>query len=114
MVIQYLHKLEQKYSTITLDTHVIMPDHIHFILFQAASAGAHMGAPLQEILKWFKTQTTNEYIRSVKSGLYLPFHQHVWQRSYYEHIIRNDFDLMETRKYIENNPASRWEKEHAP
>ena len=113
MLADYLHRLERKYPTIALDTYVVMPEHVHFILFQSEASGAHMGAPLQEILKWLKAQTTNAYIRGVKDGLYLPFYQHVWQRSYYEHIIRNEMDLMETRQYIINNPASRWEKEHA-
>ena len=110
LVIQFLHQLEHKYPTVSLDAYVVMPDHVHFILFQSAVSGAHAGAPLQEILKWFKTQTTNAYIRGVKDGLYLPYQQHLWQRSYYEHIIRNEMDLNETRSYIENNPASRWAK----
>lgn len=35
----------------------------------------------------------------------------LWQRGYYDHIIRNDHDLRETREYIQNNPATRWERE---
>ena len=89
-----------------------MPDHIHFILFNPgtrdAEAGAHAGAPLPEMIKWFKTQTTNEYIRGVKTGLYAPFERHVWQRNYYEHILRNDADLAEARGYVAGNPA-KWE-----
>ena len=79
-----------------------MPDHLHFVLIKT---GAHIGAPLQQIIKWFKTQTTNEYIKGVKNGLYEPFDKHLWQRGYYEHIIRNQQDLGEIRHYIENNPA---------
>ena len=63
-----------------------MPDHIHFIL---VIPGGHAGPPLQEMIKWYKTQTTNAYIR---------------QRGYYDHVIRNDADLAETRRYILNNP----------
>ncbi len=66
-----------------------------------------MCAPLQQIIKWFKTQTTNEYIKGVKFGLYAPFNKHLWQRGYYEHIIRNQQDLDEIRHYIESNP-SKW------
>jgi REP element-mobilizing transposase RayT len=54
---------------------------------------------------WFKTQTTNEYIKGVKSGLYEPFEKHLWQPGYYEHIIRNQKDLDEIRQYIKNNPV---------
>ena len=63
-----------------------------------------MCAPLHEIIKWFKTQTTNEYIRLVQAGVLPPYSKHIWQRGYYDHIIRNDADLAETRAYIQNNP----------
>lgn len=38
---------------------------------------------------------------------WLPFPGRLWQRNYYEHIIRNEEDLLEVQKYIANNP-SRW------
>ena len=58
--VRWLYELEQKYPGIEIDCCAVMPDHIHFIL---AVTGAHIGAPLQEMIKWYKTQTTNEYIR---------------------------------------------------
>lgn len=89
-----------------------MPDHVHFIL---AITGAHAGAPLQEMIKWYKTQTTNAYIQQVRQGAFPAYEKHVWQRGYYDHVIRNDHDLDETRKYIRNNPL-KWtfEKEDSP
>ena len=108
MILEYLEKLKDKYPALTLDAFVIMPDHIHLILFQ--NTGAHMGAPLPQIIQWLKTQTTNAYIRGVRNGLYLPYQQHLWQRSYYEHIIRSEQDLLDIRQYIQNNPALRWAK----
>ena len=51
--------------------------------------------------------TTNEYIRHVKADGWPPFPGRLWQRNYYEHVIRNDADLDDTRQYIENNPL-RW------
>ena len=99
----WLKELPRKYPHAEPDLYVIMPDHIHFLLFLSPT-GAHAGAPLHEIIKWFKTQTTNEYIHGVKEGLYPPFDKHLWQRGYYEHVIRNENDLLDTRQYIENNP----------
>ena len=58
------------------------------------------------MIKWYKTQTTNAYIRLVKQGQAPPFQKHVWQRGYYDHVIRNDTDLAETRQYIVNNPLN--------
>jgi REP element-mobilizing transposase RayT len=52
--------------------------------------------------------STNEYIKGVKSGEYPTFDKRIWQRNYYEHIIRNHKELHEIREYIVNNPA-KWE-----
>ncbi len=66
------------------------------------------GAPtLGDIVGWFKTMTTNEYIRGVKQHGWPSFQGKVWQRNYYEHIIRNERELTQIRKYIASNPA-RW------
>ena len=69
--------------------------------------GAHTGAPLQEIIQWFKTMTTNEYIRGVKKHGWKPFSGKFWQRGYYEHVVRNSKELDLIREYIITNPA-RW------
>jgi len=72
-----------------------------------AHRGAHVGASLPEIVQWFKTMTTNEYIRGVKQSGWTPFRGRLWQRSYYEHIIRNEESLNRIRRYIAENPL-RW------
>ncbi|WP_407723212.1 transposase [Ruminococcus sp. JL13D9] len=112
MVERVLNKLCSKYQNIKIDCYCIMPNHIQFILFihTDASTGGHMGPPLPEMVQWLKTQTTNEYIKLVKSGVLKPFDKHVWQRSFYEHVIRNENDLYETRRYIEGNPVN-WIKD---
>lgn len=104
MIEQFLLKLQDKFQDVIINSYVVMPDHMHFILCKVSETGEHMGSPLQQILQWFKTQTTNEYIKGVKSGLYSPFNKHIWQRSYYEHIIRNKQDFEEIQKYIYENP----------
>ncbi len=57
------------------------------------------------ILQWFKTITTNAYIRGVKQDDLPPFNKRLWQRNYYEHIIRNDKALDRLRVYIAGNPS---------
>ena len=59
---------------------------------------------LGDIMDWFKTMTTNEYIRGVKTLGWPPFDRRVWQRNYYEHIIRSEAELDRVRAYIANNP----------
>ena len=65
------------------------------------------GSPLSAVVGWFKTMSTNEYIRGVKQLGWPPFDRKLWQRNYYEHIIRNDPSLWKISDYIVNNPA-RW------
>ena len=51
--------------------------------------------------------TTPDYIRGVIAGMLTPCNKPLWQKSYYDHVIRNQQDYDETRQYIENNP-SKW------
>ena len=101
---KWFAETENKYG-IRIDKYIIMPDHIHFIL--VINTERHTGRSLPDIMQWFKTMTTNEYIRHVKNNLLKPFHKKLWQKSYFEHIIRNQDDYIETWKYIIENPQ-RW------
>jgi len=109
MVEKWLLELENKFENVKIDSYCVMPDHVHFLLLHFT--GGHTGPPLPDMVGWFKTMTTNEYIRGVKSGLYPRFERKVWQRGYYEHIIRNDEDLVEAQKYILDNPAKWYESQ---
>jgi len=129
MVERWWAELGNKYSHVVPDAHVVMPNHFHGIvvitdggdgvgadLRVCPNAGAHVGAPLpidagahvaplSEIVQWFKTMTTNEYIRGVKILGWIPFPGKLWQRNYYEHIVRDENALDRIRQYIANNPA---------
>lgn len=84
---------------VEVDLHAIMPDHIHLIL---NLTGRHRGRPLPDIIGRFKSYTDHSYRTHFPS-----FGPKLWQRGYYEHVIRNDRDLDETRQYIANNPLKR-------
>ena len=73
---------------------------------QDTDLGTHMGSPLSMVVRWFKTMSTNEYIRGVNELGWTPFERKLWQRNYYEHIIRDDASLLNIVNYIENNPAN--------
>ncbi len=81
-----------------------MPNHIHFILIIENTTGEHTGSPLHEMIQWFKTQSTNAYIKGVKDNLFPPFDKHVWQRNYYDHVIRTEQDYLDIWQYIDTNP----------
>ena len=65
---------------------------------------------LPQIIQWFKTMTTNEYIRRVKSDEWQRFSKKLWQRNYWEHIIRDERAYNNIYKYVVNN-AAKWEKD---
>ena len=62
------------------------------------------GSSLGMAIGWFKTMTTNEYIRGVKTQQWTPFDGKLWQRNYYEHIIRDEQSYRTISEYIINNP----------
>ncbi|MFA6533686.1 MAG: transposase [Patescibacteria group bacterium] len=75
--------------------------------------GGHMGPPLRgvpQFIQWFKTMTTNEYIKKVKQNHWPEFNRRLWQRNYYEHIIANEDDYNNIVEYIQNNPLM-WERD---
>jgi len=72
--------------------------------------GEHIGSPLHRVVQWFKTMTTNEYIRGVKTLGWQPFNKKLWQRNYWEHIIRNEQSYKRIANYIINNPV-KWEND---
>lgn len=85
------------YPYVTVEEYVIMPDHIHLLLTisQCDDNGILLFVPncsLSTIVGQLKR------IVSMKTGISL------WQKSYYEHIIRNENDYQQTCEYIQNNP----------
>ena len=101
IILKWIKETESKFQNIKFEKYVIMPDHIHFII---NITERHIGRSLREIMQFFKTMTTNDYIRNVKNGKLKPFDKKLWQKSYYDHIIRNQEDYNEKWDYIENNP----------
>ena len=108
MVDRWLINSTRHFENILIKHKIIMPNHIHFILNIKYSNQESANIPT--IIQWFKTMTTNEYIRGVKQSIYPPFNRRIWQRNYYEHIIRNEDSFYKIAQYIRNNPKS-WEND---
>jgi putative transposase len=108
--------LPNHYPHVELDAFVIMPNHVHMIVTLTDDTIGAVGAGLKpaptkrhglpEIMRAFKAfsaRRINEY--RVTAGKAL------WQRNYYEHIIRNEQQLSRIRRYIQDNPAN-WVLDH--
>ena len=62
------------------------------------------------IMQAFKSLTTHAYIYGVTHHQWQPFPGRLWQRNYYEHVIRDEAELHNARQYIVDNPL-RWEED---
>lgn len=67
-------------------------------------------ASIGDAVGWFKTMTTNRYICGVKKQNWKRFDKRLWQRNYYEHIIRNEQAYHRIAKYIMDNPKN-WKED---
>ncbi len=97
---------------VKLDEFVIMPNHVHGILSIVESVGAKNFSPLPQHQRPGTSKTIGSIIRGFKTGVTKWMRanteiHNVWQRNFYEHIIRDESSLHRIREYIVNNPA-RW------
>lgn len=135
MVCDVWNDLPAFYPGVQTDAFIVMPNHIHGIIILVGadprvcpaqpSVGVgpraypgqpqEMGQPqgvaptlgLPDVVHRFKTMTTKRYADGVKRLGWEPFRGRLWQRNYYEHIIRNEEYLDRIREYILTNPM-RW------
>ena len=87
---------------VELDAFVIMPNHLHGIVLLGQSGAGAAARPLGAVIRGFKAAATGA-LAAAGHGLNHP----LWQRNYYEHIIRSEESLEAIRAYIADNPA-RW------
>ena len=97
---ELIAQIPVKYPSVTLDKYVIMPDHIHLLLrFDWAWGTENPSPTLGTVIGWYKYQVTKRADTQFNlNGTKL------FQRSYYDHVIRNQQDYEEIWKYIDHNP----------
>jgi REP element-mobilizing transposase RayT len=106
IVQRHWNDLPKRYQVV-LDELVIMPDHVHGILWiDDLKSGPRARPTLSDIMRGFKTFTAIEI-----NNLLGTRGRSFWQRNYYEHIIRHGADLRSAREYMRENPV-RWELKH--
>ncbi|MBR5155192.1 MAG: transposase [Clostridia bacterium] len=94
---RYINNINIKYENVTVDKYVIMPNHIHLIIFLHGTMRASSPTKnIETIIRSFKTMVTKEIGNSI------------WQRSYHDHIIRGEKDYQKIWEYIDTNPIN-WE-----
>lgn len=126
MIEKWFHELENKYPDIKCGEFVVMPNHFHCIIEnngngnpnmkektgttwkmgEEGEEGEHVGSPVRSVVQWFKTMTTNEYIRGVKTMGWKRFDGKLWHINYWEHIIRTQQSFDSISSYILENPKN--------
>jgi putative transposase len=133
MVQRVWDAIPEHYPGTDIDTFALMPNHFHAIIVlvgaaprgrphdddQTMAGQARGPAPtdtvvatggalsLGDVVHRFKSMTTQRYADGVRQSGWPPFPVHLWQRNYFEHIIRDEASLHRIREYIAMNPL-RW------
>ena len=116
--------MPQRFPFVEMDAFVVMPDHVHgIVVIRGDGAQAPIGdacapdsadaAPtaraLGDVVGAYKSLTTAAYIRGVHNAGWPPFRRRLWQRNFYERVVRDEYEMNELRAYIRDNPL-RWEQ----
>ncbi|MCR4862357.1 MAG: transposase [Ruminococcus sp.] len=99
-----IKKINEIYRYVSVTKYVIMPDHIHMILF-VSDYGEKIqtsGTPRAA----FPTKSVSRIINGLKSISTKQIGFSIWQKSFHDHIIRNEKEFLEICSYIDNNPTN--------
>ena len=102
---QTLLEMGTFYKDVSIDKYAIMPNHVHFIITLSACSGSSR-TPTPTNAKLPAFVSTLKRFTNKKAGFSL------WQRSYYDHVIRNEADYLRAWQYIDDNPAHWAEDEY--
>lgn len=94
--------IENEFKGIQFNVHCTMPDHVHFIVLNETSGRIDLG----EIIKRFKILILKGYQDLVYKGKVQKYTGHLWQKNFYDHIIRNEREFDDCYEYIVNNPMA--------
>ena len=110
IVDKYVNQLNDFYDNIQIDRYVIMPNHIHIMLLvlplQDAKFDTESGTP-RTSSPTEKTVSVSQFVETLKRFCNKECGGNIWQRSFHDHIIRNQKDYEEHVNYIYYNPI-RW------
>ena len=101
IVEKYINQLNDFYESVKVEGYVIMPNHIHIMLFVSENGTPRTSSPTKQ------TSAASQFVSTFKRFCNKDYGKNIWQRGFYDHIIRNHEDYEEHVKYIYENPT-RW------
>lgn len=104
---EMIRKIPEKYPFVSVDTYIVMPNHIHLLLAINGTGGTVDPSPplsptMGTVVGWYKYQVT----KLVNEAAGTPATR-FFQRSFHDHVVRGERDNLKIWEYIENNPG-RW------
>lgn len=96
IVIRYIENIPKHYGNVSIDKYVVMPNHIHMVvILERGTPGcaSPTKSTLAKVINAFKSLTSRQFGESM------------WQRGYYDHIIRSETDYQRIWQYINENPV---------
>lgn len=103
------HSIPDRFPSVAVDEHVIMPDHLHGILCMGMES-AKTAISVGDVIRWLKTAVLRDYASGVRDEGWPPYDRTLWHRDYFDRILRNDGELETRRRYMASNPARWWQK----
>ncbi len=100
MVDESIHFIHNYYDGVSIDKYCIMPNHVHMLITLSGAQGGRGNPPLRDVVGRLKSFTTKRFREITNRSDAI-----LWQRDYYEHVIRNEEDFLEKSRYIDENPA---------
>ena len=99
---KFINQLNDFYNDISVDSYVIMPNHIHFLFVIDPQGGGPSGTPVPTI----QNSKVSRFISTFKRFCNKECGENIWQPRSYDHVIRNQDDFIEHKKYILHNPKN--------
>jgi REP element-mobilizing transposase RayT len=107
MVQRHWLEIPSHHQSIDLDAFVVMPNHLHGIVF-LREAEPTSPVSLSGVIGAFKSRVAVDYSAGVRAGHYPVYDRSLWQRSFSDRIVQSDRRLETLRQYVEGNPG-RWQ-----
>ena len=97
---KYILQLDEFYENIKVDKYVIMPNHIHIMIFVSQPGAARPSPPTRQ------HSTVSRFVSTFKRFCNKEYGENIWQRNFNDHVVRNRQDYEEHIKYIHENPQA--------
>lgn len=98
-----IEQISHRYDNVRVEKHIVMPNHVHILLQLIPAAGASPCPTVSDVICAFKSL-------SVRQCKKIGFMEKVFQRSFHDHIIRNERDYQRIWQYIDTN-AAKWKED---